>query len=32
MVHPGNLKPVIFEAPLPEDFEQLLAACREGSR
>jgi 23S rRNA pseudouridine1911/1915/1917 synthase len=30
MVHPGNLKPVIFEAPLPEDFEQLLAACREG--
>ena len=29
LVHPGNLKPVSFEAPLPEDFELLLAALRE---
>jgi 23S rRNA pseudouridine1911/1915/1917 synthase len=31
-MHPGTLLPVSFEAPLPDDFERLLAELEAGSR
>ncbi len=32
LTHPGTAREIVFEAPLPPDFEALLAALRQDSR